>query len=140
MVENEELPAWLQELRQQQLGDQPQEERPFTEELPAEIDQVDLASALQTQITQAEEQMAQLPEPAPTEEAAPSDLLDDLREQMLAEEDLEPYEQKPSFEFAQTILDLKPPQRLVLSILLFFNIALCGCMMLVVMGRVELPF
>ena len=139
MVENEELPAWLQEMRQQQLGDQSQEAGPFTEEQPNEIDQAGLVDTLQTEMMRAEEQMVQSVEPVQTEEAVPpSDLLDDLREQMLAEEDLEPYEEKTSY--AQAILDLKPPQRLLLAILLFFNIALCGCMMLIMLGRVELPF
>jgi hypothetical protein len=85
--------------------------------------------------------MAQPAQPAQPEPAAPADVLDDLREQMLqAEEDLEYEDDRTSFAFTQSIMELKPAQRLLLSILLFLNVALCGCMALIMVGRVELPF
>jgi hypothetical protein len=62
-------------------------------------------------------------------------MVEDLREQMV-EEDLEVEEEGLTQEF----LNLRPWQRLVLALLLFFDVALCGCMGLVMMGRVLPPF
>ncbi len=62
-------------------------------------------------------------------------MVEDLREHMV-EEDLEVEEEGLTQEF----LNLKPWQRLVLALLLFFDVALCGCMGLVMMGRVLPPF
>ena len=63
-------------------------------------------------------------------------MVEDLREQMIQEEELELEEEESPREF----LNLQPRQRLVLALLLFFNVALCGCMGLVMMGRVLPPF
>ncbi len=67
-------------------------------------------------------------------------MLDDLREQAIQADDVYEQEEKARFAQFQFLLDLKPQQRLVLAILLFFNAALCGCMALVMMGRVVPPF
>ncbi|MBL7063901.1 MAG: hypothetical protein ISS49_06775 [Anaerolineae bacterium] len=65
-------------------------------------------------------------------------MVEELREQMIQEEkELEDEEQARS---ARSLLGLEPWQRLVLAILLFLNVALCGCMALVMTGRVALPF
>jgi len=63
-------------------------------------------------------------------------MVEDLREQMIQEEELELEEQESPREF----LSLQPWQRLVLAVLLLLNVALCGCMGLVMMGRVLPPF
>lgn len=63
-------------------------------------------------------------------------MVEDLREQMIQEEELELEEQEAPREF----LNLRPWQRLVLALLLLLNVALCGCMGLVMMGRVLPPF
>jgi hypothetical protein len=66
------------------------------------------------------------------------DNLEDLREQFIqAEEESELEEQARA---NQPFLNLAPGQRLVLAVLLFFNMALCGCMALIMMGRVTPPF
>jgi len=62
-------------------------------------------------------------------------MVEDLREQMIREEEMEAEEETPS----RGLLSLEPWQRLVLAFLLFFDIALCGCMGLVMMGRVLPP-
>ena len=64
-------------------------------------------------------------------------MVEDLREQLLQEEELEVEEEKG---FAQGLRDLEPWQRLVLAVLFFFDVALCGCMGLVMMGRALPPF
>lgn len=63
-------------------------------------------------------------------------MVEDLREQVIREEELEAEEESLRRDF----LNLKPWQRLVLALLLFFDVALCGCMGLVMMGRVLPPF
>jgi hypothetical protein len=62
-------------------------------------------------------------------------MVEDLREEMLREEELEAEEE----EEGGGLLDLEPWQRLVLALLLLFDVALCGCMGLVMMGRVLPP-
>lgn len=61
-------------------------------------------------------------------------MVEDLREQMIREEEMEA-EEAPS----RGLLSLEPWQRLLLAFLLFFDVALCGCMGLVMMGRVLPP-
>jgi hypothetical protein len=141
VVENEELPAWLVELRQQQFADQPEEQSPAIEGRGEKLDQGDVAEAPRTQMAQPEQPTVRPIQPVQPEPAAPPDVLGDLREQMLlAEEDLDYREERASSAVTKSIMALKPAQRLLLSILLFLNVALCGCMALIMVGRVELPF
>jgi hypothetical protein len=66
-------------------------------------------------------------------------MFEDLREQVIEEGAFE-FEEEEEGNILQSILGLEAWQRLVLAILLFFNVALCGCMALVMIGRVVLPF
>ncbi|HEY76756.1 MAG TPA: hypothetical protein G4O00_11350 [Thermoflexia bacterium] len=61
-------------------------------------------------------------------------MLDDLREGAWEEEEV-----RGPRGLAGLLLDLAPWQRFVLSLLLFLNVALLGCMCLVMTGRV-VPF
>jgi hypothetical protein len=61
-------------------------------------------------------------------------MVEDLREQMIQDEEAEFEEEDEGL--AQVFLGLQPWQRLTLALLLFFDVALCGCMGLVMMGRV----
>ncbi len=64
-------------------------------------------------------------------------MVEELREQMIQTgEEFEDEEETPT----RLLLGLEPGQRLVLAILLFLNVALCGCMALVMLGRLVLPF
>ena len=65
-------------------------------------------------------------------------MFQDLREQVVQPED--EFEAEEKAQFAQILLALEPKQRLVLAVLLFLNVALCGCMALVMAGRVVPPF
>jgi len=65
-------------------------------------------------------------------------MVEELREQMIQEE--KELEDEEKARHARLLLGLQPWQRLVLAILLFLNVALCGCMALVMTGRVALPF
>ena len=63
-------------------------------------------------------------------------MVEDLREQIIEDEELELEEEG----LRHGLLDLRPWQRLIPVVLLFFDVALCGCMGLVMMGRVLPPF
>jgi len=65
-------------------------------------------------------------------------MLEDLREQA-AEAEWEEQGEKTPRGLAGVLLGLAPWQRFVLSLLLFLNVALLGCMCLVMTGRV-VPF
>lgn len=65
-------------------------------------------------------------------------MVEDLREQVIQDE--EPDLDERDQGFAQVLFGLQPWQRLTLALLLFFDVALCGCMGLVMMGRVLPPF
>jgi hypothetical protein len=115
MVEERQEPEWLTSLREQQ-----QEGVPRAAEGPQEpVGQPDVSGDQQGQMGRV-------------------DMVEGLREQFIqAEEEFAAEEREsplPSF-----ILDLRPWQRLVLAVLLFLNVALCGCMGLVMAGRVVLP-
>jgi len=71
------------------------------------------------------------------EQTGQTDMVEDLREQMIQAEEEFGVEKKTAL--AQFFLDREPWQRLVLAVLLFLNVALCGCMALVMAGRV-VPF
>jgi len=65
-------------------------------------------------------------------------MVEDLREQIIREEEEERELEEEGL--AQEFLNLEPWQRLVLAVLLFFDVAICGCMGLVMIGRVLPPF
>ena len=61
-------------------------------------------------------------------------MVEDLREQVIQDEEAESEEEDEKF--TRVFLGLQPRQRLILAVLLFFDVALCGCMGLVMIGRV----
>lgn len=63
-------------------------------------------------------------------------MVEDLRERMIQEEDMEVEEEEAREGLLRPLLKLQPRQRLILAVLLFLDVALCGCMGLVMMGRV----
>lgn len=68
-------------------------------------------------------------------------MVEELREQIVEEgEDLEYVEENPLKRALNLFKDLVPWQRLVLALLVFLNVALCGCMLLVMTGRIFPPF
>jgi hypothetical protein len=115
MAQDGQEPAWLRSLREQQPDEQP----------PAAQDQ-------QRQIAQPDRVEGA---PGPLGQA---DVMEDLREHMIQAEEAFEAEQGPPL--AQFFLNLEPWQRLILAVLLFLDVALCGCMALVMAGRVALPF
>jgi len=68
-------------------------------------------------------------------------MVEELREQIIEEgEDLEYVEENPLKRFLNLFQGIMPWQRLVLALLVFLNVALCGCMLLVMAGRIFPPF
>jgi hypothetical protein len=65
-------------------------------------------------------------------------MVEELREQMIQDEELGLEEERKGSPL--TLFSLGPRQRLILALLVFFDVALCGCMALVMMGRVWPPF
>ena len=66
-------------------------------------------------------------------------MVEDLREQMIQDEEPYEFEEEPrhSFQFMQ---GLEPWQRLLLAVLILLDVAVFGCVALVMMGRVSFPF
>ena len=119
MAEEQQLPDWLAELKDQQPAQQPQEEEPLLEEGPKEEIVGRLIESMQ--------------DPMP-----PPNMVGDLREQMILPEDDFDYEERPSS--AGLLPGMKPWQGFVLALLLFVDVAVLGCLALLVTGRVMFPF
>lgn len=131
-----ELPDWLAEMRDQQLGQQLEEEPDPTEQAVEDImgglgEQADLGDVFQDQ-----------PDPAvaPPDQTSQVDVLEDLREQMVAQATEGDSGHREKSPLTQVFSSVQPWQRFVLAVLLFLDVALCGCMALVMAGRVGMPF
>ncbi len=125
MAEPGELPDWLIQLRDQQFSEQPEG-----------LSQPQEAAALEGQPPPQE------PEAEVTEEPQePADVLEGLREQIIqADEELEAHPKQTPLEAVKTTIQNFPSwQRLVLSVLLFLDVAVCGCMLLTMLGKVVFP-
>jgi hypothetical protein len=129
MAQDGQEPAWLTSLREQQQRQQPP--APQGQGLPSQgLPSQDLPS-WGSQIGQ--EDVVE----GPAEPAGPADVMEDLREHMIQAETLDLDERSP---LVRVFLNLEPWQRLILAVFLFLDVALCGCMALVMAGRVALPF
>ncbi|NLE44699.1 MAG: hypothetical protein GX620_08250 [Chloroflexi bacterium] len=68
-------------------------------------------------------------------------MVEDLREQIVQNEDEFALEEEArKSRLSRMIDELAPWQRFLLTLLLFLNVALCGCMALVMAGRIMPPF
>jgi hypothetical protein len=129
MAQDGQEPAWLTSLREQKQRQQP----------PAPQGQGLQGQGLQGQGLQSwgpqmgQEEVVE----GPVGPVGPTDVMEDLREHMIQAEVLDLDERSP---LARVFLNLEPWQRLILAVFLFLDVALCGCMALVMAGRVALPF
>ncbi len=127
----DELPDWLVEMRDQQLGDQL---GPVERDTSSEQESVEgLMAGVERQVALPEEAFQE-----PLEQVGEGDILEGLREQMAQVEEEFEDEDKPSL--TRLFSGLEPWQRFVLAVLVFLDVGLCGCMALVMAGRVMLPF
>ncbi len=151
LEENEQLPDWLIELRDQQIAEQtetqdsesmapPQPEAFTPEQTPPAEDAFEDDRPSPPTYAEEEGVVEDLSEPQPPPE--PQDALDSLREQMIiAEEELGDEEQVSGpLAFVHSIMQLKPSQRLALAVMLFFEVAIGGCVLLMMTERVVIPF
>jgi hypothetical protein len=111
MAENENLPDWLKQLRDQQMGPAPSQ--------PAE--------------PVAEPAGEGAPAPA-TQAGGGANEFDALRERASAEPVVE--EEPPRV--IPIISDLSPFQRFVLALMVFLNVSVLGCLALMVLGKITL--
>ncbi|HDQ72948.1 MAG TPA: hypothetical protein ENN19_12770 [Chloroflexi bacterium] len=147
LEENEQLPDWLVELRDQQITQQteeqdselttpPQPDVFAPEQPPAEDDFPGLS--IYAEEAAVEDRL----EPEVQEPPQPKDALDSLREQMIQAED--EFEAEENFSgpaaFLQPIVKMKPTQRLALAVMFFLEVAIGGCVLLLVTERVAFPF
>lgn len=123
-MEEAQLPDWLASLREQQLGKLAEAGEPTPDWL------ADLRGQRPEPQPEAESPDMAVSEPS-SGPAVRSDLLGDLRQQIAlsAEEEARPRRRAGGF-------GLQPYQRFVLAFLLFFEVAVCGCLLLVLTERV----
>ena len=68
-------------------------------------------------------------------------MVEELRDEIIEDgEGLEYVETSKPRQLLNVVKGLAPWKRLTLALLIFFNVALCGCMLLVMAGRVFPPF
>jgi hypothetical protein len=68
-------------------------------------------------------------------------MIEDLREQLIQEAQEHETEEAPARdEPKRKVAGLEPWQRLVVAVLLFLDVAVCGCLGLVMLGRIRMPF
>ncbi len=109
MAENENLPDWLKQLRDQQMGPAPSElDEPLAE--PA-VEGAPMAPA-----------------------KSGANEFDALRERASAE----PVEEQEPPRVIPIISDLSPFQRFVLALMVFLNVSMLGCLALMVLGKITL--
>lgn len=119
----DEIPDWLAEMRDQQFEEEPSIETP-----QPQIDDVGFPEAPES------------PEPQ-------FDMVEELREQIGEPEQALDYEERPQIvqllmeqQFVRFLMRLQPWQRFVLAFALFMDVALCGCMALLITQKIWLPF
>jgi len=129
MAQDGQEPAWLTSLREQKQRQQPP--APQGQDLQGQGLQGEGLQSWGPQMGQ--EDVVE----GPAGPVGPSDVMEDLREHMIQAEVLDLDERSP---LVRVFLSIEPWQRLILAVFLFLDVALCGCMALVMAGRVALPF
>jgi hypothetical protein len=124
MAEDQSLPDWLVDIEEP-----PPEGEPL-EEVPQPV----VDRWVEDSGDEAAQPEAAQPEVVQPEVVQP-DVVGDLREYIAPEE---PDYAKPTR--TGVFPGMKPWQGLVLALLLFADVLVCGCMALVMLGRVKLPF
>jgi len=131
VAEEQQLPEWLADLSGQQLEESHPEE-PHLEEPRPEEPHLEEGPQEDTREASFGRLMESLREQPPTQ----PDMVGDLREQIVQSEDDFDKDPEPS----GILPGMKPWQGCVLAFLLLLNVAVLGCMALLVTGRVILPF
>lgn len=133
--EQEQLPDWLLSMRGQSLEEQPAQ-RPEMELPPLEsppLQEEGGAPPAESLF----ESLAEEPEAAREQVEQPeSDMVDLLRDMVQPEEGYDEYVHREESKVSGVIPGMKPWQSLVLAVLFFLDVAVCGCMALAMLGRI----
>jgi hypothetical protein len=136
--EQEQLPDWLLSMRGEALDETPAQQ-PEVELPPLE------SPSLQEERTVSSEEpffkpMAEEPQaeaaPEQVEQPEAEDMVDLLRDMVQPEEGYDEYGYREESTVSGVIPGMKPWQSLVLAVLFFLDVAVCGCMALAMLGRI----
>jgi hypothetical protein len=136
--EQEQLPDWLLSMRGEKL-DEPPVQQPDVELPPLESpplqDERDTSS-----VESLFKPLAEEPEAVEEQVEQPesADMVDLLRDMVQPEEGYDEYGYKEESTVSGVIPGMKPWQALVLAVLFFADVAVCGCMALAMLGRIGL--
>jgi hypothetical protein len=145
----EPLPDWLTEMRGQSFGDQPASQPEAEPSLPPSEPLPPSPSPDLFAESEPTPPFIEEPEPdrfsqlfADLEPLEPdSDMIGDLREQIVLQEDeLDDVGRGVGFQLPSPIPGLTSAQCFVVAVLFFLDVALCGCMILFMTGRMGLPY
>jgi hypothetical protein len=133
--EEEQLPDWLLSMRGESLDDQsmrqPDIELPPLESPPLRAEEA--ASSARSPF----EPLPQEPEVAEEQNDVPeADMVDLLRDMVQPEEGFDEFGYAEESAVGGVIPGMKPWQSLVLAVLFFLDVAVCGCMALAMLGRI----
>jgi hypothetical protein len=136
--EQEQLPDWLLSMRGESL-DEPPTQQPEVELPPLESPSLQEERAVSSDgpffTPLAEEPEA---EAAPEQDEQPeSDMVDLLRDMVQPEDGYDEYAYGEESTLSGVLPGMKPWQSLVLAVLFFLDVAVCGCMALTMLGRIE---
>jgi hypothetical protein len=133
--EQEQLPDWLLSMRGQAL-DEPLTQQPETELPPLESPPLQEERGtpsddafFKSLAEESETTQEQVEQP-------PSDMVDLLRDMVQPEEGFDDYGYRKESEVSGVIPGMKPWQSLVLAVLFFLDVTVCGCMALAMLGRI----
>lgn len=134
--EQEQLPDWLLSMRGETLDEQPAQQ-PDVELPPLEsppLQSEEAAPSVESLFESLGEDMAVSEKQ--DEEPEPEDMVDLLRDMVQPEEGYDEYGYKEEPTVSGVIPGMKPWQSLVLAVLFFLDVAVCGCMALTMLERV----
>jgi hypothetical protein len=133
--EQEQLPDWLLSMRGQSLDESPARQ-PEVELPPLESPSLQEEGAASSDAAFFKS-LAEEPEAAQEQVERPeSDMVGLLRDMVQPEEGFDDYSYKKESTVSGVIPGMKPWQSLVLAVLFFLDVAVCGCMALAMLGRI----
>jgi hypothetical protein len=135
--EQEQLPDWLLSMRGESLGDRPSQAQQPDMDLPPlespplqeEGGGASVESLFDSAAEEPETDQEQIEQPE-------SDMVGLLRDMVQSEEEFDEYGYGEESTVSGVIPGMKPWQSLVLAVLFFLDVAVCGCMALTMLGRV----
>jgi hypothetical protein len=134
--EQEQLPDWLLSMRGESLEQPAQARQPDIELPPLEsppLQEEGAGSSIESLFDSSAEEPEVVQEQV---EQPESDMVDLLRDMVQPDEGFDEYGYGEKSNVSGVIPGMKPWQSLVLAVLFFLDVAVCGCMALTMLGRV----